>query len=168
MVRRNSLKKYAGGGGKMKRQRWIEEDVSKIFIIPEIKEMLQLQQYVQKHYSDPHIMQQIPDGFVRCGLFVPIAFPDDVSVSYIVKGPNGTDVESWPKEQVREYFEEHIYLRLKDFKREVLQKKFHKQLHDTYGYTVEEYYELPPEEKVTITCEVLIEITLVGGIPEFL
>ncbi|KMY48623.1 hypothetical protein [Peribacillus loiseleuriae] len=132
----------------------------------EIKELQQLLKYFECNYNTPEINYLFEDGiFVRSGTFIPIAFPSEVSVSWINHHAHGSDVESWTLDQIIDYFELHVLSKLKRIDKDLFQSKFSNYLEKTYGQCIEEYIELPPEDKVCISCQILIELCIDGELP---
>ncbi|MBU9721611.1 MULTISPECIES: hypothetical protein [Bacillaceae] len=140
---------------------WILQSLSKEPIIPEIKELLQLQEYVLQNEGEKI---KIPDGFILGGTFTQVAFPADVSVSYLAKGPAGPDRESWDLNKKIEYFEEVILNKINEIEPEYFRDAFEEQLEITFGWVIEEYDELDPEEKVFTCTQILFDLFLGGEI----
>jgi hypothetical protein len=106
----------------------------------------------------------LPRGIELSGSYIPIAFPVEATVGYSVTGPAGSDTEFWIQETTAEYIEENIIRRLNEIDTGHFSEKFKNQLLDTFGYTVEGYNELSPEEKVIFSSQVLIDMSLNGNL----
>jgi hypothetical protein len=148
----------------MKSRKWYELEITDE--IKEIKELQQLLEYFQENYNNPDISYLLNKGFTAGGEFTPILFPREVSVSFVVHHASGSDVESWDMEQKMDYFEGHLMPKLNRIDKNEFSAKFKNELEKTFGLSIEEYNKIyPPEEKVYIGCQILMDLSIEGELP---
>ncbi|WP_449536292.1 hypothetical protein [Ferdinandcohnia sp. Marseille-Q9671] len=148
----------------MKNYKWIEQKLIDFEEIPEIKEFLQIQQFVLDNYEKPNIEDSLPDGFQLAGLYTPIAFPEEIYVGETINSPGGSDVLSWDHSQIINYYENYIYPKLTKINQSIFTNLFNEELKETFDLEFEEYNRLPADKKIEICYQLLIDLSLSGKI----
>lgn len=147
-------------------RKWYDERINKQLEIPEIKEFQRLQQFVANNLDLTNLEDLIPEGVILTSMYPGylLAFPEEVTVGEVIEGPHGSDYESWSHSRTTDYFEFYVLPKLKIMNRDQFTKNFEEYLKATFNLDMGEYNELSHDEKVVISCQILIDLSFQGKI----